>query len=81
LHVVMQNGYRNRFGHPHPSVSQRYVDLGITQWRSDLDGAVVLDVQASGVSLQSWRENARRYWHTVMPAAQTLRAQVDGIEF
>jgi competence protein ComEC len=81
LHVVMQNGYRNRFGHPHPSVSQRYVDLGITQWRSDVDGAVILDIHTNVLSLQSWRANAQRYWHTVMPAAQTLRAQVDGIEF
>ncbi len=80
-HVVMQNGYRNRFGHPHPTVSQRYSDLGITQWRSDVDGAVILDVQADGLRLQSWRAQAQRYWHTVMPGANTLRAEADGIEF
>jgi competence protein ComEC len=80
-HVVMQNGYHNRYGHPHPSVSQRYADLGITQWRSDLDGAVILDVQPDSLRVQSWRVHAKRYWHTVLPAASTLRAAVDGLEF
>jgi competence protein ComEC len=80
-HVVMQNGYRNRYGHPHPTVSQRYVDAGITQWRSDLDGAVILDVQADGFKLSAWRVQVQRYWHTVLPAAATLRATVDGREF
>jgi competence protein ComEC len=80
-HVVMQNGYRNRYGHPHPTVSQRYIDLGLTQWRSDVDGAVILDVQPDGLRLQSWRAQAQRYWHTIMPAASTLRAVADGIEF
>ncbi len=80
-HVVMQNGYRNRYGHPHPTVSQRYVDLGLTQWRSDVDGAVILDVKADGLSVQSWRAQARRYWHTTVPGASALRAVADGIEF
>jgi competence protein ComEC len=80
-HVVMQNGYRNRYGHPHPNVSQRYMDAGITQWRSDLDGAVVLDVQSDGFKLISWRTQAKRYWHTALPAAAALRATADGREF
>ncbi len=81
LHVVMQNGYRNRYGHPHPNVSQRYLDAGITQWRSDLDGAVVLDVQSDGFNLFSWRTQAQRYWHTALPAEAILRAVADGREF
>jgi competence protein ComEC len=80
-HVVMQNGYRNRYGHPHPSVSQRYADLGLTQWRSDLDGAVILDVQPDSLRMRSWRAQAKRYWHTVLPEASTLRSAVDGLEF
>jgi competence protein ComEC len=85
LHVVVQNGYRNRYGHPHPSVSQRYVDAGITQWRSDVDGAVIVDVharnQSDGFEVLAWRAQAQRYWHTVLPAATTLRATADGREF
>jgi competence protein ComEC len=80
-HVVMQNGYRNRFGHPHPSVSQRYLDLGLNQWRSDLDGAVIMDVAMQSITLHAWRGQAQRYWHTRLPAAATLRNDVDGIEF
>ncbi len=80
-HVIIQNGYRNRYGHPHPTVSQRYVDAGITQWRSDVDGAVLLDVQTDGFKLSAWRTQALRYWHTVLPAAATLRTTADGQPF
>ncbi len=80
-HVLMQNGYRNRFGHPHPSVSQRYADRGLIQWRSDLDGAVLVHVTATSLTVAAWREQAQRYWHTVLPAASSLRAAVDGREF
>jgi competence protein ComEC len=84
-HVVIQNGYRNRYGHPHPTVSQRYSDLNITQWRSDIDGAVIVDIDANvplaPLTLFAWRQQAKRYWHTLMPQASTLRQTADGIEF
>ena len=80
-HVVMQNGYRNRFGHPHPSVSQRYADQEVSQWRSDLDGAVIVDVLPTGVAMHSWRAKAQRYWHTVLPQAGVQRLTADGQGF
>ncbi|MEY3996777.1 MAG: hypothetical protein RL344_1120 [Pseudomonadota bacterium] len=70
-HVVIQNGYRNRYGHPHPLVSQRYTEAGIKQWRSDVDGAVVVDIHSEAdepIKIQAWRTVAKRYWHTVMPS-------------
>jgi competence protein ComEC len=69
-HIVIQNGYRNRYGHPHPLVSQRYTEAGIKQWRSDADGAVVVDINSEldgPIKIQAWRTVAKRYWHTVMP--------------
>jgi competence protein ComEC len=80
-HVVIQNGYRNRFGHPHPTVSQRYADAGIKQWRSDADGAIIVDMTPDSISLKGWRAHAQRYWHTVMPSSETLKTVVDGSSF
>ncbi|RJP72554.1 MAG: DNA internalization-related competence protein ComEC/Rec2 [Comamonadaceae bacterium] len=60
--VLVQSGYRNRFGHPAPVVLARYrergipwvnsPDCGAATWRSDQPEAVVCQ-----------REVDRRYWH------------------
>jgi len=54
-------GYRNRFGHPAPAVSQRYLEAGAAHYRSDRDGAVSVRM---GPSLQAraWRSIRPRYW-------------------
>ncbi|WP_345531394.1 DNA internalization-related competence protein ComEC/Rec2 [Viridibacterium curvum] len=57
--VIFTTGYRNRFGHPHPVIVERYVASGAKLYRSDQDGAVQL---ASGQTLTQ-RSVARRYWH------------------
>lgn len=41
--TVFTVGYRNRFHHPHPGVVQRYQVQGARLYRSDRDGAIVLD--------------------------------------
>lgn len=61
-HVIVQSGYRNRFGHPAPLVLERYAQRGIpwvnspecgaATWRSSEPDAVVCE-----------READRRYWH------------------
>jgi competence protein ComEC len=61
-HVIVQSGYRNRFGHPAPVVLERYAQRGIpwvgspecgaATWRSAEPDAVVCQ-----------REVHRRYWH------------------
>ncbi len=60
--VIVQSGYRNRFGHPAEAVVARYQARGIrwvdsprcgaATWRSDAPEAVRCE-----------RETARRYWH------------------
>ena len=83
-HVVMQMGYRNRFGHPHPSVVARYRELGISQWRSDADGAVTAHFDEAGLTMGAWRQVASRYWHTPMPSPRGLATDpivADGVEF
>ena len=57
--AVVQAGYLNRFGHPHPAVLARYTDAGIALVRSDTcgawtwrDGAMSCERQSSP---QFWR--------------------------
>ena len=64
--ALVQAGYRNRFGHPAPSVVQRYASHGIrlvdtvhcgaAVWRSDQPAAVGCE-----------RERAPRYWQHTPP--------------
>lgn len=57
--AVMQQGYRNRFGHPHPAVLATYAAAGIQVVRTDQCGAW----SWSGGSGTCSREAPRRYWH------------------
>ena len=64
-YVVFTAGYRNRFHHPHPAVFARYQQQGSTILRSDLDGAIAIELDGSGLCLKAWRHLHRRYWtHT-----------------
>jgi competence protein ComEC len=64
--AIFQSGYRNRYNHPAPEVSQRYTDrniqmitspqCGAATWRSD---------QPHGVACQ--RQINRRYWQHQIP--------------
>jgi len=58
--VVFPVGYRNRFGHPHPEVLERFGAARIH--RTDRDGAVTLKVGAGGTAVEHARETQRRYW-------------------
>jgi len=62
--VVFTMGYLNRFHHPHPSVIKRYEVVGSKMYRSDQDGAVIIDFASeSGIEITRWRQQAKRYWH------------------
>lgn len=40
--AIISSGVDNRYGHPHPAVLQRFLDLGIAVLRTDLDGDILL---------------------------------------
>ncbi|MEF7616370.1 DNA internalization-related competence protein ComEC/Rec2 [Aquincola sp. MAHUQ-54] len=61
--VVVQAGYRNRFGHPHPAVLSRYERHGVAVVRSDTCGAWTWRDGAMSCE----RATARRYWHAAVP--------------
>lgn len=61
-HVIFTSGYRNRFHHPHPTVVTRYAKHGAALLRSDRDGAILVEMDSSGMSLEPYRQTHRRYW-------------------
>jgi competence protein ComEC len=61
---VISVGYRNRFGHPHPTVSAQYATRGIALRRTDREGAlrIVLPAESSNSVLVQRLSPAVRYW-------------------
>lgn len=65
-HVVHSAGHRNAFGHPHGEVWARWAEAGARNWRTDAQGAIVLEFAAqpgAGVTAGAQRERNPRYWH------------------
>jgi competence protein ComEC len=52
--VVFSAGRGNRFGHPAPIVLERYVQAGALAFRTDEDGAVVMDTDGRTVEISTW---------------------------
>jgi competence protein ComEC len=63
--AIVAAGYRNRFGHPKDDVLERYRAIGSRIYRTDFDGALVVELPGDGgaVSVQRYRALYRRYWH------------------
>lgn len=62
-HGVFSTGYRNRFGHPHASVVERYVRQGTSLANTADSGALIFDVRGGRVAhVERWREHAVHYW-------------------
>jgi competence protein ComEC len=64
--VLFPVGYRNRFGHPHPAVLERYAASGAHIRRTDAGGALMLRLGAAGMKVSQTREQRRRYWHNML---------------
>jgi competence protein ComEC len=59
-----QNGYRNRYGHPHPLVTERYQSLHIPFFQTPNTGAQIWFFDKRGSStLRFWRHDIKRLWH------------------
>jgi competence protein ComEC len=52
--VIFSAGRNNRFGHPVPVVVARYRDAHSVVFRTDDDGAIVLDTDGSVVRITTW---------------------------
>lgn len=61
-HAVFTVGYRNRYGHPKEEVVARYREIGSEVLRSDVDGAILIDMGPQRLELQRYRPSHARYW-------------------
>jgi competence protein ComEC len=59
--AIVPVGYRSRFGHPNPEVLARYGKAGVRMLRTDLDGAVALELGQT-MRVNSERRRRARYW-------------------
>jgi competence protein ComEC len=61
--VVIQSGYRNRFGHPHSEVLER-LRAKSEILRTDLLGAIQMRWTGGALSVTHFWADHRRYWHS-----------------
>jgi competence protein ComEC len=52
--VIFSAGRGNRFGHPAPAVVARYRAANAVMFRTDEDGAIVLDTDGTNVEMWTW---------------------------
>jgi len=64
-YAVITAGYRNRFGHPKAEVVERYKMGGSEILRSDVEGAIEVQMNAQEFNLARYRKTNARYWHPV----------------
>lgn len=75
--AIFTVGYRNRFGHPKDAVVERYQKMNSRLYRTDQDGAVLIDyLSQEKIIINSWRSLARRYWHDLPQAGSGLLAEI-----
>ena len=60
--AIFQVGHRNRYRHPKAEVYQRYGEMGVTRLRTDVEGAVVMELGQS-MLIDQYRGSHRRYWY------------------
>jgi competence protein ComEC len=60
--ALFQVGYRNRYRHPKPEVFERYRELGIERLRTDVSGALTLQL-GPALTVTEYRKEHPRYWY------------------
>ena len=67
-HIIFTVGYLNRFKHPKPMIEKRYEESGAWLYRSDYNGALLIDFTPKtnvqpNMQILAWRQAQPRYWH------------------
>jgi competence protein ComEC len=57
-YAVISVGERSRFGHPHPSVVNRYVERGVEVFQTGRDGTVTVETDGQAIDLTTFRKGA-----------------------
>jgi len=63
-YAVFSAGYRNHFGHPKQEILRRYLNLGSELLRTDIDGAILVDMNDNNIRIEKYRQSHARYWQT-----------------
>lgn len=62
--AIVAAGYHNRFRHPRPDITLRYVQAGAAVPRTDLQGAITVRLDPGRpIDAIAERERRRRYWY------------------
>ena len=64
-YAIFPVGYRNRFGFPKRDIIARYKKRNIRQLQTARSGAIEFQLGAAGLALTEYRQQSRRFWHTV----------------
>ncbi|MFB9167482.1 DNA internalization-related competence protein ComEC/Rec2 [Chromobacterium piscinae] len=67
--AVVSAGHLNRYRHPHPLVLERFQRAGAAVLRTDLDGALTLEM-GDGLAWRCLRREAPRYWREAGPCGE-----------
>src|SRR6185503_17382175 len=58
-YAVISGGERSRFGHPHPSVVNRYLMREVKLFQTGRDGMVTVETDGSSLDIQIYRKETR----------------------
>lgn len=61
--ALVAAGYRNHYGHPHASVTQRYTSRNINLASTVENGSILLKINAHGWQKTSYRIDHKRFWN------------------
>ena len=61
-HVIFSSGYLNRYRHPDNRIIAWYQQQGITVWRTDQQGAILINLGKEKSRVSAWRDKGRHYW-------------------
>lgn len=50
-YAVISCGKDNDYGHPHKEILERFSNMGVTVWRTDLNGRITALINASGIAI------------------------------
>jgi competence protein ComEC len=62
-YAFSQNGYLNRYGHPHPSILSRYQEYGLDLMQTPHTGTQIWHSGNNQLNFYFYRQRYKRVWH------------------
>ena len=61
-HIIVSAGYKNRYGHPHKTVLERYEAIGAAVWTTAQHGAINVTLEGEGIVVKAERLSRPKVW-------------------